>query len=106
MALSLEQTPALNTTPSSYADQPQRLLNGVDTPNLLKTINFALAGTRVPVPCNNEWIGAPAVHSATTVQAASRRMSRISSDGDHPAVLVGADNIRFLWRLLHALAPA
>lgn len=91
---------------------PRPALNGVDTPNLLATINF-VAGqpelAKFQFRATNQWI--EGTHSRTSIRGffgagGEHEHSRtFFADGDHPAVLVGADNgpTPVEW-LLHALA--
>ena len=95
---------------SSKAPRPPR--NGVDTPTLLATINAVGAQpalARFQFRAENRWLGG--THSETRIEAFSgaggeqRHSREFRYDGDHPAVLCGADQgptpVEFL---LHALA--
>lgn len=86
--------------------------NGVDTPNLLATIN-AVAGqpelAKFRFTATNQWV--EGTHSQTTMLnfegagGAHEHKKAYTADGDHPAVLCGADNgpTPIEW-VLHALA--
>ena len=86
--------------------------HGVDTPTLLATIN-AVAGqpdlARFQFRARNRWI--KGTHSRTTMADFSgaggehRHVAETMADGDHPGVLVGADQAPtpVEW-VLHALA--
>jgi uncharacterized OsmC-like protein len=91
---------------------PRRPLNGVDTPNLFATINFVAdnPGTSEFVfRARNEWISG--THSRTAIsgyygaKGEQARNKTFIAEGDHPALLVGADSaptpVEFL---LHAIA--
>lgn len=91
---------------------PRPPLNGVDTPNLFATINFVAdnPGTSLfTFRAENQWISG--THSRTAIsgyfgaKGEQDRNKTFIAEGDHPAVLVGADNaptpVEFL---LHALA--
>jgi uncharacterized OsmC-like protein len=87
-------------------------LNGVDTPMLLNTINF-VAGqpelAKFQFRATNEWMkGTHSRSSMLGYYGAGGEQAHVKAhlaDGDHPAVLVGADNgpTPVEW-LLHALA--
>jgi uncharacterized OsmC-like protein len=87
-------------------------LNGVDTPTLLSTINF-VAGqpelAKFQFRASNEWMkGTHSRSSMLGFYGAGGEQAHVKSyvaDGDHPNVLVGADNAPtpVEW-LLHALA--
>jgi uncharacterized OsmC-like protein len=91
---------------------PRAPLNGVDTPNLLNTINF-VAGqpelAKFQFRASNEWI--EGTHSRSTMHgffgagAEQQHKQPYSAEADHPAVLCGADHAPtpVEW-LLHALA--
>ncbi|MEX0406804.1 OsmC family protein [Aquibium sp. LZ166] len=91
---------------------PRPPLNGVDTPTLLATINV-VAGqpelAKFQFRADNEWISGTHSRSAMkSFNGAGGEQSHGRSffaDGDHPAVLCGADNgpTPVEW-LLHALA--
>ena len=94
------------------ARTPRAPLNGVDTPNLFATINFVAdnPGTSNFVfRAENQWISG--THSRTAISGyygangEQTRDKTFIAEGDHPALLVGADNaptpVEFL---LHALA--
>lgn len=94
------------------ARTPRAPLNGVDTPNLFATINFVAdnPGTsEFTFRAQNQWISG--THSRTSISGyfgANGEQSRektFVAEGDHPSLLVGADNaptpVEFL---LHALA--
>ncbi|RTM09336.1 MAG: OsmC family peroxiredoxin [Hyphomicrobiales bacterium] len=93
--------------------KPARLpLNGVDTPNLLATINF-VAGqpelAKFQFRAHNEWI--EGTHSKTVMNGffgagqEQRHEKPHYADADHPAILCGADAAPtpVEW-LLHGLA--
>jgi uncharacterized OsmC-like protein len=99
-------------TAVSEARREKAPLNGVDTPNLLATINAVkgqpdLANFRFRA--SNTWLRG--THSRTTIESFAgagsehRHKRTYTYDADHPAVLVGADEaptpVEFL---LHALA--
>lgn len=91
---------------------PRPPLNGVDTPTLMATIN-AVAGqpelAQFQFRASNEWI--EGTHSRSSIRgffgagAEQSHGKTFFADGDHPAVLCGADNgpTPVEW-LLHALA--
>lgn len=94
------------------ARTPRAPLNGVDTPNLFATINFVAdnPGTsEFTFRAENQWISG--THSRTSIsgyfgaKGEQSREKTFIAEGDHPALLVGADNaptpVEFL---LHALA--
>lgn len=104
------------TAQTMTATRPQKKppmpLNGVDTPTLLATINAVGAQPelgRFRFRAKNRWIGG--THSRSTMQgffgagAEREHKTTFEADGDHPAVLVGADNgpTPVEW-VLHALA--
>ncbi|RWA65403.1 OsmC family peroxiredoxin [Mesorhizobium sp. M1C.F.Ca.ET.193.01.1.1] len=93
--------------------KPARLpLNGVDTPNLLATINF-VAGqpelAKFQFRAHNEWI--EGTHSKSVMHGfhgagqEQKHEKPFYADSDHPAILCGADNAPtpVEW-LLHGLA--
>ena len=93
--------------------KPARLpLNGVDTPNLLATINF-VAGqpelAKFQFRAHNEWI--EGTHSKTVMNGffgagqEQKHEKPHYADADHPAILCGGDNAPtpVEW-LLHGLA--
>jgi len=101
----------LQSVASSARRQPVPL-NGVDTPNLLATINVVKGApelARFQFRATNTWIAG--THSRTTIESFSgagseqSHASAFELDADHPAVLVGADlaptPVEFV---LHALA--
>ena len=94
------------------ARTPRPPLNGVNTPNLFATINFVAdnPGTsEFTFRARNEWIGG--THSRTEISGCygakgeQSHQRTFALEGDHPAILTGADNaptpVEFL---LHALA--
>ena len=94
------------------AKLPRQPLNGVDTPTLLNTIRF-VAGqpelAKFRFRATNEWLAG--THSRSTMHGffgaggEQTHKHAYTADGDHPAVLCGADNgpTPVEW-LLHALA--
>jgi uncharacterized OsmC-like protein len=91
---------------------PRPALNGVDTPNLLATINFVGGQpelAKFQFRATNQWIDG--THSRTSIHGfygaggEQQHVRTFQADGDHPVVLVGADNgpTPVEW-LLHALA--
>ncbi|MGE0041929.1 MAG: OsmC family protein [Vicinamibacterales bacterium] len=96
---------------TTTAPRERQPLNGVDTPNLFATIN-AVKGqpalAQFQFRATNRWIRG--THSRTTIESFSgaggehAHAVAFEYDGDHPAVLVGADQaptpVEFL---LHAL---
>jgi uncharacterized OsmC-like protein len=74
-------------------------LNGVDTPNLLATVNAVKATpelAKFQFRARNRWVAG--THSRTTIETFSgaggehTHKKTFVIDADHPAVLVGADN--------------
>lgn len=99
-------------TTEAPARKPRMPQNGVDTPNLFATINVVAgqpALAKFQFRARNQWMWGP--HSRTEIDGFSgaggehRREQPFSAEGDHPAVLCGADHaptpVEFL---LHALA--
>jgi uncharacterized OsmC-like protein len=94
------------------ARTPRAPLNGVDTPNLFATINFVAdnPGTSLfQFRARNNWIAG--THSRTEIsgfygaKGEQARNKSFLAEGDHPAILVGADNAPTpVEYLLHALA--
>jgi uncharacterized OsmC-like protein len=102
----------VSTTEARPARTPRPPLNGVDVPNLFATINFVAdnpGSSHFRFRAQNSWIAG--THSRSTMSgyfgafAEQAREKTFMAEGDHPAVLVGADNaptpVEFL---LHALA--
>lgn len=91
---------------------PRPPLNGVDTPTLLNTINF-VAGqpelAKFQFRASNEWMegtySRSTMHGFHGAGGEQQHKMPYSADGDHPAVLCGADHgpTPVEW-LLHALA--
>lgn len=91
---------------------PRPPLNGVDTPTLINTINF-VAGqpelAKFRFRASNEWM--EGTHSRTEISGffgageEHQHVEPYRAEGDHPAVLTGADRapLPVEW-LLHALA--
>ena len=87
-------------------------LNGVDTPNLFATVNFVAdnPGTSLfQFRARNNWIAG--TYSRTEIsgfygaKGEQARNKTFLAEGDHPAILVGADNAPTpVEYLLHALA--
>jgi uncharacterized OsmC-like protein len=106
----------MNAHVSSVETKPARTprapLNGVDTPNLFATINFVAdnPGTsEFTFRAENQWISG--THSRTSIsgyfgaKGEQARQKTFIAEGDHPALLVGADNAPTpVEYLLHALA--
>lgn len=101
-----------NVLDSKPTRTPRPPLNGVDTPNLFATVNFVAdnPGTSEFVfRARNEWISG--TYSRTSISGfygANSEQTRdkpFIAEGDHPALLVGADRaptpVEFL---LHAIA--
>ncbi len=87
----------MSTTATSTRER--RPLNGVDTPNLLGTINVVRDNPPLGAftfRASNEWQAG--THSRTTLETFSgagsdhQHRETFAFDADHPAVLVGADN--------------
>jgi uncharacterized OsmC-like protein len=104
------------TMSTEIQDKPKKMLppprNGVDTPALLTTINAVRAQpelARFQFRAKNRWVAG--THSQTWIESFSgaggehEHKASFRYDGDHPAVLCGADQgptpVEFL---LHALA--
>ena len=96
----------------SRPTRERKPMNGVDVPALFATINVVRENTalaKFQFRATNHWI--KATHSRSRIESFSgaggehQHVSEFSFDGDHPAVLCGADNgptpVEFL---LHALA--
>lgn len=74
-------------------------LNGVDTPNLLATINFVAANpplAKFTFRASNRWVAG--THTRGTVEtfygagSEQKHKRTFTLEADHPAVLTGADN--------------
>lgn len=100
------------TRPAATAKRTPVAMNGVDTPKLLATIN--VVGENPPLAmfqfrATSQWISG--THSRTTMSSFSgaggehQHIRAYVADGDHPAVLCGADKgpTPVEW-VLHALA--
>jgi uncharacterized OsmC-like protein len=100
------------TRPAEAAKRTPVAMNGVDTPKLMATINAV--GENPPLAkfqfrATSQWISG--THSRTTMSSFSgaggehQHMRPYVADGDHPAVLCGADKgpTPVEW-VLHALA--
>lgn len=96
----------------SRPTRERKPMNGVDVPSLFATINVVRENTalaKFQFRATNHWI--KGTHSRSRIESFSgaggehQHVSEFSFDGDHPAVLCGADNgptpVEFL---LHALA--
>ncbi|MGE3276666.1 MAG: OsmC family protein [Vicinamibacterales bacterium] len=102
----------MSQTTTAAAPRERLPLNGVDTPNLLGTINVVKGQpglAKFRFRATNQWLRG--THSRTTIESFSgaggehTHATTFQYDGDHPAVLVGADQaptpVEFL---LHGLA--
>lgn len=111
----LNQRRTTMTTKTATSQKPARTpvaMNGVDTPTLLATIN-AVGGqpelAKFQFRAKSRWISG--THSQSTMEGffgaggEHKHKAAYKADGDHPAVLCGADNgpTPVEW-VLHALA--
>jgi uncharacterized OsmC-like protein len=100
------------TRPAETAKRTPVAMNGVDTPKLLATINVVGENPQLAkfqFRATSQWVSG--THSRTTMSSFSgaggehQHMRPYVADGDHPAVLCGADKgpTPVEW-VLHALA--